>query len=166
MLIFYDWPLLIRDHVLEILLPIKERVRQHPFRIYSGLWNLPGFTGFGSHGEAIGNQIIGMYLWYAEKFRLNFKILWFWIESLYSVYWCFLCTNSGNFFNSRKSTAKPVEKSYGTCYKVRTWLWMTSPKGLVHYQRKNSECAYILLKKILGFQKYLEAIPYRASSPT
>ena len=68
---FYDWEYY-SSHLVEILLPIRERAGSALFGFING-YEFTGFTGLASHGAAIG-IIIGMYL-YCRKHK-GFKMLW------------------------------------------------------------------------------------------
>ena len=61
---FYDWPYY-KNHLLEILLPIRENNGSTLFGFING-YEFTGFAGLASHGAAIG-VIIGMYL-YTRKY--------------------------------------------------------------------------------------------------
>jgi len=56
----YDWPYY-QNHLLEILLPIRERVGSSLFGFING-YEFTGFAGLASHGAAIG-IITGMFLY-------------------------------------------------------------------------------------------------------
>jgi len=69
---FYDWPYY-KNHLLEILLPIRESdTGSLLFGLIDG-YEFTGFTGLASHGATIG-IVIGTYL-FIRKYP-EFKMLW------------------------------------------------------------------------------------------
>jgi len=85
--IFYDWPYY-KNHLLEILLPIREG---------SDGFEFTGFTGLASHGAAIG-IIIGMML-FIRKWP-EFSLLGILDRVVIPVSIGAVCIRLGNFFNS------------------------------------------------------------------
>ena len=92
---FYDWSYY-KTHLLEILLPIRERLGGSLFGIIDG-YEFTGFTGLASHGAAIG-VIIGMYL-LTRKYK-DIKLLWILDRVVIPVSLGAFCVRLGNFFNS------------------------------------------------------------------
>ena len=68
---FYDWDYY-KDHLLEILLPIRESADESLFGFING-YEFTGFTGLASHGAAIA-AIIALYL-FSRKYK-EMKFLW------------------------------------------------------------------------------------------
>ena len=62
---FYDWSYY-QNHLIEILLPIRESMDGNLFGLIRG-YEFTGFTGLASHGAAIAG-VIGLYL-YSRKFE-------------------------------------------------------------------------------------------------
>lgn len=103
---FYDWPYY-KDHLIEILLPIRERAGESLFGIING-YEFTGFTGLASHGAAIG-VIFAMYL-YTRKYP-EFKVLEILDRVVIPVSIGAFCVRLGNFFNS-EINGKVVDKSF------------------------------------------------------
>ncbi|WP_372974297.1 prolipoprotein diacylglyceryl transferase [Muriicola sp.] len=153
---FYDWPYY-SQHLLEILLPIRERAGGSLFGIISG-YEFTGFTGLASHGAAIG-IIIGMYL-YVRKHK-GFKMLWILDRVVIPVSIGAFCVRLGNFFNS-EINGKIVEKSFLFATKfVRDSDDMPASNALRITKEKTADAAYKALENNPQFSEYLEAIPYR-----
>ncbi len=153
---FYDWPYY-QNHLLEILLPIRESADSQLFGFING-YEFTGFTGLASHGAAIG-IIIGMYL-YTRKYP-EFKILWILDSIVIPVSIGAFCVSLGNFFNS-EINGKPVEKSFALATRfIRDSDDMPAYKALSITQEKTVNAAYNLIEKDPRFAEYLEAIPYR-----
>jgi len=93
--IFYDWDYY-QDHLLEILLPIRERADSSLFGFING-WEFTGFTGLASHGATIG-AFIALYL-LSRKFKdMGFMWLLDRVAVVSSIGTAFV--RLGNFFNS------------------------------------------------------------------
>ena len=92
---FYDWAYY-KNHLLEILLPIRERAGSSLFGIING-YEFTGFTGLASHGAAIG-VIIGMYL-FTRKYK-SFNLLGILDRVVIPVALGAFFVRLGNFFNS------------------------------------------------------------------
>ena len=84
------------NHILEILLPIKERAGSTLYGIING-HEFTGFTGLASHGAAIG-IIIGMYL-LSKKYK-DMKMLWVLDRVVITVAIGAFFVRLRNFFNS------------------------------------------------------------------
>jgi prolipoprotein diacylglyceryl transferase len=93
--IFYDWDYY-QDHLVEILLPIKEDPNAALFGFING-YKFTGFAGLASHGGALG-VIIAMYL---HRRKYNYKTLLWILDKVVipsSIGGAFV--RLGNFFNS------------------------------------------------------------------
>lgn len=153
---FYDWPYY-QNHLLEILLPIRENAGSTLFGIING-YEFTGFTGLASHGAAIG-IIIGMYL-YTRKYP-EFKILWILDRIVIPVSIGAFCVRLGNFFNS-EINGKIVDKSFIFATRfIRDSDDLHPAQALAITQEKTVNAAYNLIEKDPRFAEYLEAIPYR-----
>ncbi len=153
---FYDWSYY-SQHLIEILLPIRERAGGNLFGLISG-YEFTGFTGLASHGAAIG-IIIGMYL-YVRKHK-GFNMLWVLDRVVIPVSIGAFCVRLGNFFNS-EINGKIVEKSFLFATKfVRDSDDMPASTAMRVTQKKNPDAAYKALESNPQFSEYLEAIPYR-----
>src|SRR5690606_1709277 len=153
---FYDWPYY-KNHLLEILLPIRENAGSTLFGIING-YEFTGFTGLASHGAAIG-IIIGMYL-YTRKFP-EFKILWILDRVVIPVSIGAFCVRLGNFFNS-EINGKIVDKSFLFATRfIRDSDDLHPAQAMAITKEKTVNAAYELIEKDPRFVEYLEAIPYR-----
>ena len=92
---FYDWEYY-RNHLIEILLPIRENANESLFNIIQG-WEFTGFQGLASHGAAI-SIIIAMY--YFSKNVLRRPQLWILDRVVVPVASGAIFVRLGNFFNS------------------------------------------------------------------
>lgn len=153
---FYDWPYY-KNHLLEILLPIRERAGSSLFGFING-YEFTGFTGLASHGAAIG-IIIAMYL-YVKKYP-DFKILGILDKVVIPVAIGAFCVRLGNFFNS-EINGKIVDKSFVFATRfLRDSDDMPASKALAITKEKTVNAAYDLIEKDPRFSEYLESIPYR-----
>lgn len=101
---FYSWDYY-QNHLIEIILPIK--------KMADGSWEFTGFTGFASHGAAIGIPI-AMYF-YAKK---HLHKPWLFILDRLGIMVALsgFFIRLGNFFNS-EIYGKPTGSSYGVIFK-------------------------------------------------
>jgi len=109
---FYSWDYY-QDHLLEIILPFKEIAGETAlFGLIEG-WKFTGYTGFASHGAAIG-IIIAMYF-YAKK---HLQKSWLFILDRLAIMVALsgLFIRLGNFFNS-EIYGKPTGSSFGVIFK-------------------------------------------------
>ncbi|MFT4831276.1 MAG: phosphatidylglycerol:prolipoprotein diacylglycerol transferase [Psychroserpens sp.] len=154
--IFYDWPYY-KDHLLEILLPIRENAGSTLFGFING-YEFTGFAGLASHGAAIG-VIIGMYL-YTRKYP-EFKLLWILDRVVIPVAIGAFCVRLGNFFNS-EINGKVVDKSFAFATRfIRDSDDLSAYKALAITKEKTLSGAYKLIETDPRFSEVLEAIPYR-----
>ena len=104
---FYDWAYY-SNHLLEILLPIRETDSGSLlFGLIEG-YEFTGFTGLASHGATIG-VITGMYL-YTRKYP-EFKLLWILDRMVIPFSIGAFCVRLGNFFNS-EINGKVVDEKF------------------------------------------------------
>ena len=101
---FYSWDYY-QNHLLEIFLPIK--------KLADGSWKFTGFTGFASHGAAIGIPI-ALYF-YAKK---HLQKPWLFILDRLGIVVALagFFIRLGNFFNS-EIYGKPTGSSFGVIFK-------------------------------------------------
>lgn len=92
---FYDWEYY-RNHIIEILLPIRENSQATLFNFING-WEFTGFQGLASHGAAI-SIIITMYFF--SKNILKRPQLWILDRIVIPVASGAIFVRLGNFFNS------------------------------------------------------------------
>jgi prolipoprotein diacylglyceryl transferase len=101
---FYSWDYY-QNHLLEIFLPMKEMA--------DGSWKFTGFTGFASHGAAIG---IPVALYFYAKKHLNKPWLFILDRLGIMVALAGFFIRLGNFFNS-EIYGKPTESIFGVIFK-------------------------------------------------
>jgi phosphatidylglycerol:prolipoprotein diacylglycerol transferase len=153
---FYDWEYY-QNHLLEILLPIRERAGSTLFGIING-YEFTGFTGLASHGAAIG-VIIGMYL-FTRKHR-EFSILYILDRIVIPISIGAFFVRLGNFFNS-EINGKITDASFLLATRfVRDSDDMPAGKAMAITGEKDPNAAYHALQDNPQFSQYLEAIPYR-----
>lgn len=109
---FYNWGYY-QHHLLEIILPFKENANSTTlFGLIKG-WEFTGFTGFASHGAAVG-IISALYL-YSKKV-LNKPFLFILDRMGIMVALAGFFIRMGNFFNS-EIYGKPTGSSFGVIFK-------------------------------------------------
>lgn len=156
---FYDWEYY-QDHLIEILLPIRERAGSALFGLING-YEFTGFTGLASHGAAIG-VIIGMYL-FTRKHK-DFSVLYLLDRLVIPTALGAFLVRLGNFFNS-EINGKITEASFflGTRF-VRDSDDMPARKAMAITGEETPNAAYHALEDNPQFSEYLEVIPYRHPS--
>lgn len=109
---FYSWSYY-QNHLLEIFLPIKESVNDSLFGLIDG-WKFTGFTGFASHGAAIGIPI-ALYF-YAKKYLQK---PWLFILDRLAIMVALagFFIRFGNFFNS-EIYGKETGSNFGVIFKA------------------------------------------------
>ena len=153
---FYDWPYY-KNHLVEILLPIKERAGSTLFGIING-YEFTGFTGLASHGAAIG-IIIGMYL-LSRKYK-DLKMLWVLDRVVITVAIGAFFVRLGNFFNS-EINGKITDESFILATKfVRDSDDMPAASALQITKEQTVNAAYAALENNPKFAEYFNAIPFR-----
>lgn len=155
--IFYDWPYY-SNHLLEILLPIRE---SNSGSLLFGLVNgyeFTGFTGLASHGATLG-IIVGTYL-YTRKYP-EFSMLWIFDRMVIPVAIGCFCVRLGNFFNS-EINGKIVNENFIFATKfIRDSDDLHPSKALGVTQEKSLNAAYAAIENNPQFSQYLAEIPYR-----
>ncbi|MFS4467163.1 prolipoprotein diacylglyceryl transferase [Maribacter sp. 2210JD10-5] len=152
---FYDWDYY-QNHLLEILLPIRESAGDTLFGFIEG-YKFTGFTGLASHGATIG-AIIGIYL-YAKKQKL--KMLWVLDRAVVASAIGTACVRLGNFFNS-EINGKIVDESFPLGVKfIRDSDDLHPSKALAVTKEKTLNAAYDAIENKAEFSQYLAEIPYR-----
>jgi phosphatidylglycerol:prolipoprotein diacylglycerol transferase len=109
---FYSWDYY-QHHLLEIILPFKEHADSSAlFGLIKG-WKFTGYTGFASHGAAIG--IIAALYFYSKKI-INKPFLFILDRMGIMVALAGFFIRMGNFFNS-EIYGKPTGSSFGVIFK-------------------------------------------------
>jgi prolipoprotein diacylglyceryl transferase len=153
---FYDWAYY-QDHLLEILLPIRESAKGALFGLIRG-YEFTGFAGLASHGAAIG-IILGMML-YIKK-NPEFKLLSLFDRLVVPVSLGAFCIRLGNFFNS-EINGKVVNEDFIFATKfIRDSEDMSAYKAMGITGERTPEAAYAMIETNPDFASYLEAIPFR-----
>ncbi len=151
---FYDWAYY-QEHLLEILLPIRESANGTLFGFING-YEFTGFTGLASHGAAIG-IIIGMFL-YVRKFP-EFKVLWLLDRLVIPVAIGAFCVRLGNFFNS-EIVGKETSESF--VFATRFVRDAISPSQAVSITgEKTVNAAFDALVNNSQFAAYLDKVPFK-----
>lgn len=153
---FYDWDYY-KNHMVEILLPIRESVDSSLFGIIDG-YEFTGFTGLASHGATIA-AIIGMWL-YCRKWK-DIKMLWL-LDRLVipsAIGACFI--RLGNFFNS-EINGKVVDRSFALATRfIRDSDDMPAYRAMSLTDEKTPSAAYKAIENNPDFETILESIPHR-----
>lgn len=110
---FYNWGYY-QDHLVEILLPIKEDPNAALFGFING-YKFTGFAGLASHGAAIG-IITAMYL-YRRKYKYK-TLLWILDKIVIPVAIGGVFVRLGNFFNS-EIVGKYTNSDFGVVFQGR-----------------------------------------------
>ena len=150
---FYDWGYY-KDHLLEILLPIRENVDSSLFGFING-WEFTGFTGLASHGATIG-AFIALYL-LSRKFKdMSFMWLLDRVAVVSSIGTAFV--RFGNFFNS-EINGKVVDKSFALATRfVRDSDDMPAYKAMGLTKEKTASAAYKAIETKPEYASILESI--------
>ncbi|MGJ8733143.1 MAG: prolipoprotein diacylglyceryl transferase [Cellulophaga sp.] len=153
---FYDWAHY-QNHLIEILLPIRENPSGRLFGIITG-YEFTGFAGLASHGAALG-VIIGMYL-YNRKYP-DYKILWLLDRLVVPVSLGAFFVRLGNFFNS-EINGKITEKAFIFATKfIRDSDDMPASRAMALTKERTASAAYNAIENNPKFASILESIPFR-----
>lgn len=154
---FYDWPYY-KNHLAEILLPIRESDSGSLlFGLIDG-YEFTGFTGLASHGAIIG-IIISTYL-FTRKHK-EFNILWVFDRMTIPFSIGAFSVRLGNFFNS-EINGKVVDESFIFATRfIRDSDDLHPSKALGITKEKTLNAAYNAIENNPEFSQYLSEIPYR-----
>jgi len=154
--LFYDWAYY-QQHLVEILLPIRENAQGRLFGLISG-YSFTGFAGLASHGATIG-ILIGLYL-YVRKFP-DLKFSWILDRIVVPVALGAFLVRLGNFFNS-EIIGKTVDGTFWSATKfVRASEDMSAYKAMSLTQQTTPEAAYALIGSDPRYASILDSIPFR-----
>jgi len=154
--LFYDWAYY-QQHLVEILLPIRENAQGRLFGLISG-YSFTGFAGLASHGATIG-ILICLYL-YVCKFP-DLKFSWILDRIVVPVALGAFLVRLGNFFNS-EIIGKTVDGTFWSATKfVRASEDMSAYKAMSLTQQTTPEAAYALIGSDPRYASILESIPFR-----
>ncbi|WP_036379514.1 prolipoprotein diacylglyceryl transferase [Muricauda sp. MAR_2010_75] len=153
---FYDWDYY-KNHLAEILLPIRENANESLFGIING-YEFTGFTGLASHGATIA-AILGVWL-YTRKWK-DINMLWL-LDRLVipsAIGACFV--RLGNFFNS-EINGKVVDESFFMATRfIRDSDDMPAYKAMGYTNEQSANAAYKAIEHNPDFANILESIPFR-----
>jgi prolipoprotein diacylglyceryl transferase len=153
---FYDWPYY-KNHLLEILLPIRE---SNAGSLFFGLidgYEFTGFTGLASHGAIIG-VFVAVYI-FTRKFP-EFSMLWL-LDRMVVPFGMIAFIRFGNFFNS-EINGKVVDENFIFATRfIRDSDDLHPSKALAVTQEKTLDAAYHAIENNPQFAQYLAEIPYR-----
>lgn len=153
---FYDWAYY-KEHLAEILLPIRESASGSLFGLING-YEFTGFTGLASHGAAIG-VILGMYL-FTRKHKA-FSLFWVLDRIVIPVSIGAAMVRLGNFFNS-EINGKVTEASFFLATRfVRDSDDMPAYRAREITGLSDSDAAFKAIANDPQFSEVLQAIPYR-----
>lgn len=153
---FYDWDYY-KEHLLEILLPIRENANSTLFGFING-YEFTGFTGLASHGAAIA-AIFSFWLFSRKHKDISFLWLMDRVAITCAIGGAFI--RLGNFFNS-EINGKIVDKTFFMATKfVRDSDDMPGYKAMQITKEQTTSAAYKALETNPEFATYFEAIPYR-----
>lgn len=154
---FYDWAYY-QNHLLEILLPIRERDGGSIlFGLIDG-FEFTGFTGLASHGATLG-IIVGTYL-YTRKYP-EFNMLWLFDRMVIPVSIGAFAVRLGNFFNS-EINGKVVDESFVFATRfIRDSDDMHPSKALGITKESSLNAAYDAIATQAEYAPYLAEIPFR-----
>jgi prolipoprotein diacylglyceryl transferase len=153
---FYDWPYY-KNHLLEILLPIRE---SNAGSLFFGLidgYEFTGFTGLASHGAIIG-VFVAVYI-FTRKFP-EFSMLWL-LDRMVVPFGMIAFIRFGNFFNSEINGKVVDEKFIFATRFIRDSDDLHPSKALAVTQEKTLDAAYYAIENNPQFAQYLAEIPYR-----
>ncbi|AKA34330.1 prolipoprotein diacylglyceryl transferase [Flagellimonas lutaonensis] len=153
---FYDWDYY-KNHLLEILLPIRESADSSLFGLING-YEFTGFTGLASHGAAIAG-IIG--LWLLSRKYKDMGVLWLLDRVTITCAIGGAFVRLGNFFNS-EINGKPVDESFFLATRfIRDSDDMPAYKAMGLTNENTPSAAYKAIENNPQFASVLESIPFR-----
>jgi len=109
---FYSWDYY-QHHLLEIILPLKEREGATAFFGMIKGWKFTGYMGFASHGAAVG-IITALYFYSKKVLQKPFLFILDRMGIIVALAGFFI--RMGNFFNS-EIYGKPTGSSFGVIFK-------------------------------------------------
>ena len=137
---FYSWDYY-QNHLLEILLPIRENNNKSLFGLIKG-YEFTGFRGLASHGAAVG-IILGIII-----FQLNYKLkstLWIFDKLTVPVTLGGVFIRLGNFINS-EILGTYTNSNYGIIFENRGEILPRHPAQL--YESFGYLILFLILRKI------------------
>ena len=149
---FYDWEYY-RNHLTEILLPIRENPKETLFYFIKG-WEFTGFRGLASHGAAI-SIIITMFFY--SKNILKKPQMWILDRIVIAVASGAVFVRIGNFFNS-EIVGKETDSAFGIKF-IRDFY---SPNDAVNATKlATPKEAYQAIATDSQFAEFLQQVPVK-----
>ncbi|MEN1784642.1 MAG: prolipoprotein diacylglyceryl transferase [Bacteroidota bacterium] len=153
---FYDWAYY-QDHLVEILLPIREKADSELFGFIKG-YEFTGFTGLASHGAAIAG-VIG--LWLLSRKYKDMRVLWLLDRVTITCAIGGALVRLGNFFNS-EINGKTVDASFAFATRfIRDSDDMPGYRAMQLTKESTASDAYKAIATNPEYATILEAIPFR-----
>ena len=149
---FYDWEYY-RNHLTEILLPIRENPEGTLFHLIKG-WEFTGFRGLASHGAAIA-IIITMYFY--SKNILKRPQMWILDRIVIPVASGAIFVRIGNFFNS-EIVGKETDSFFGIKF-IRDYYSPNDAVNATHLATPKE--AYHAIAKDSQFAELLQQVPIK-----
>lgn len=122
---FYNWEYF-QDHLVEILLPVKEVTDGSMFFGLIQGWEFTGYRGLASHGAAIG--IITAMILYRKKYPYK-TVIWILDRIVIPVSFGAIFIRIGNFFNS-EIVGKYTGSNFGVVFENRGEIFPRHPAQL------------------------------------
>lgn len=145
---FYDWEYF-QNHLVEILLPIKET---------SEGWKFTGFAGLASHGAAISIILV---MWFYSKKIIQKPMTWILDRIVIPVSLGAIFVRLGNFFNSEIIGKPTSESSFLATKFIRGEDTLNSYAVTKLTQIPDVNKAYEAIETNPQFTETLSAIPFR-----
>lgn len=145
---FYDWEYF-QNHLVEILLPIKET---------SEGWKFTGFAGLASHGAAISIILV---MWFYSKKIIQKPMTWILDRIVIPVSLGAIFVRLGNFFNSEIIGKPTSESSFLATKFIRGEDTLNSYAVTKLTQIPDVNKAYEAIETNPQFTETLNAIPFR-----
>lgn len=147
---FYDWEYY-RNHLTEILLPIRENPQGTLFYLIKG-WEFTGFRGLASHGAAIA-IIITMFFY--SRNILKRPQMWILDRIVIPVASGAIFVRIGNFFNS-EIVGKETDSSFGIKF-IRDFYSPNDAVNATHLATPKE--AYLAIATDSQFAELLQQVP-------
>ena len=138
---FYNWDYF-QNHLVEILLPVKEVADGSMFFGLIEGWEFSGYRGLASHGAAIG--IITAMILYRRKYRYK-SVLWILDRIVIPVSFGGIFIRIGNFFNS-EIVGKYTGSSFGVVFENRGEVLPRHPAQL--YESLGYVIVFLILRHL------------------
>ena len=138
---FYNWDYF-QDHLVEILLPVKEVADGSMFFGLIKGWEFSGYRGLASHGAAIG--IITAMILYRRKYKYK-SVLWILDRIVIPVSFGGIFIRVGNFFNS-EIVGKYTGSNFGVVFENRGEILPRHPAQL--YESLGYVIVFLVLRHL------------------